>query len=123
MCPKTTAPAAASRRPPTRPHRALAAEAEAPPAPEPAPPAADDPLGDARNQAERLARIIVSDVILYNEDKFSAACEAGNLLEALEGDMADGRAHFASRVPEHVRNARDFLADELVRVAKSRGLM
>ncbi|MBW2315624.1 MAG: zinc-ribbon domain-containing protein [Deltaproteobacteria bacterium] len=93
-------------------------EPEPEPAPEPA--AAVDP---EVAQAERLARIIISDVVLYNEDKFSAACEAGNLLGALEGDMADGRAHFASRVPEHVRNARDFLADELMRLAKSRGLL
>jgi len=85
---------------------------------EPSDPAADPEV----EQAERLARIIISDVVLYNEDRFRAACEAGNVLESLEADMADGRAHFASRVPEHVRNARDFLADELLRVARSRGM-
>jgi hypothetical protein len=98
------------------------AASEPPPAPQPAP--AAEPAADPEvEQAERLARIIISDVVLYNEEKFRAACAAGNVLEALEGDMADGRAHFASRVPEHVRNSRDFLADELIRVAKSRGLM
>jgi len=101
-------------------------EPVAPRAPQPAPAAAasaPEPAVDPEvEQAERLARIIISDVVLYNEEKFRAACQAGNVLEALEGDLADGRAHFASRVPEHVRNARDFLADELMRVAKSRGL-
>ncbi len=92
---------------------------EAAPVVEEATAAAEDP---AFEQAERLARIIVSDVVLYNEDKFRTACEAGNVVEAMEADLADGRAHFASRVPEHVRNARDFLADELMRVARSRGM-
>jgi len=93
------------------------------PAPSVAPaPVTAPPVDPEVEQAERLARIIISDVVLYNEDKFRAACAAGNVLEALESDLADGRAHFASRVPEHVRNARDFLADELLRVAKSRGL-
>jgi predicted Zn finger-like uncharacterized protein len=73
-------------------------------------------------KAERLARIIVSDVVLYNEEKFRAACAAGNVMERLEADLADGRAHFASRVPERVRAARDFLGEELLRVARSRGM-
>jgi len=60
-------------------------------------------------------------VILYNQEKFEAAVAAGNVLEALQSDLADGRAHFAQRIPEAVRAQRDFLADELLRVARSRG--
>jgi len=108
---------------PAAPAPSAASVAPAAPAPSVAPAPVVAPSVDPEvEQAERLARIIISDVVLYNEDKFRAACAAGNVLEALEADLADGRAHFASRVPEHVRNARDFLADELLRVAKSRGL-
>ena len=93
-----------------------------PPAPR-APAARSAPAQDPDVvKAERLARIIVSDVVLYNEEKFRAACAAGNVMEVLEADLADGRAHFASRVPEHVRSTRDFLGDELLRVARSRGM-
>jgi hypothetical protein len=73
-------------------------------------------------RAERLARIIVSDVVLYNEEKFDAALASGNVVEAMEPDLADGRAHFAQRIPEAVRAGRDFLAEELLRVARSRGM-
>ena len=73
-------------------------------------------------KAERLARIIVSDVVLYNEQKFAAAVRAGNVLEALEPDLAEGRALFQARVPSAVAAQRDFLREELLRVAKSRGM-
>jgi predicted Zn finger-like uncharacterized protein len=103
---------------------AAPADPPLPPAPAPRAPAARSaPAVDPEvEKAERLARIIVSDVVLYNEEKFRAACAAGNVMEVLEADLADGRAHFAARVPERVRQARDFLGDELLRVARSRGM-
>ena len=79
-------------------------------------------VSDDQAQAERLARIIISDVILYNQEKFEAAVRAGNVLEVMEVDMAEGRALFAQRIPEAVRQERDHLADELLRVARERGM-
>ena len=86
-----------------------------------APPAAPDPLADERAKAERLARIIVSDVILYNEEKFARAVARGNVAEALDADLEEGRALFRQRVDARVRDERDFLVDELLRVARQRG--
>jgi predicted Zn finger-like uncharacterized protein len=80
-----------------------------------------DPLAAERAQAERLARIIVSDIVLYNEEKFSAAIRSGGVLETMRDELAEGRALFRERIDVQVRDERDYLADELMRVARSRG--
>lgn len=80
-----------------------------------------DPLAAERAQAERLARIIVSDIVLYNEEKFSAAIRNGGVLESMRDELAEGRALFRERIDVQVRDERDYLADELMRVARSRG--
>ncbi len=85
-----------------------------------APPAADDPQAAERAKAERLARIIVSDIVLYHPDKFTAAVSAGNVAEALKGDLVEGRALFNQRIDAAMREERDFLMDELNRVAAQR---
>ena len=82
---------------------------------------AADPLAAERAQAERLARIIVSDIVLYNEEKFSAAVRSGGVLETMRDELAEGRTLFRERIDVQVRDERDFLADELMRVARSRG--
>ncbi len=81
-----------------------------------------DPLTAERAQAERLARIIVSDIVLYNEEKFTAAIRSGNALEALSSELEEGRALFRERIDARNREERDFLADELARVARARGM-
>jgi len=73
-------------------------------------------------KAERLARIIVSDVILYNEAKFEAAVAAGNVVAAMEADLQEGRSLFQARIAPAVAGQRDFLREELLRVAGQRGL-
>lgn len=102
------------------------APAPAKPAPRPAPGAPATPARPAPNAdpeiaaAERLARIAVSDVILYNEAKFAAAAAAGNAAKALSAEIEEARAHFNSRVPAALRAKRDFLVEELERRAAAR---
>jgi CheY-like chemotaxis protein len=79
--------------------------------------AADAVLGSEFAKAERLARIVVSDIILYNQEKFDAAIQADNVLTAMDAELAEGRALFAQRVDARVREARDFLTEEMLRVA------
>lgn len=81
-----------------------------------------DALGAERAQAERLARIIVSDIVLYNEEKFTAAIRSGNAVEALRDELEEGRALFRERIDARIREERDYLADELERVARARGM-
>jgi CheY-like chemotaxis protein len=103
------------------PTPAPAPAAAAPPAPSPTPAAADDGLDDARAKAERLARIIVSDIILYSPEKFEAAAAAGNVVEAMDADLEEGRSLFRQRIDPRIREERDFLVEELQRVAAERG--
>jgi hypothetical protein len=77
---------------------------------------------EAHEKAARLARIIVSDIVLYNQAEFDAAVRAGNVLEALGPQLAEGHALFAERVDPSVGDAREFLSKELLRVARSKGM-
>lgn len=114
------APAAEPARPAATPDAAAALRRPLEPSPAPAP--SPEPRGEAVAKAERLARIIVSDIVLYNEEKFRAALESGNVIEALEAELEEGRALFRERVEAPVRELRDFLSDELLRVARTRGM-
>ena len=123
---KQPAAPAPSSVPPTRaapaprmPTPAKAAPSPLPPAPapRPAPPAlSSDPAIAA---AERLARIAVSDVILYNQEKFAAAAARGTAAKELASELGEARQHFNSRVAPAVRAERDFLVEELERRASA----
>lgn len=122
--PTAQAPAAAAPiakpAPATAPSAKLAAPQPKPAAPAPAarpgapPPASSDPAIAA---AERLARIAVSDVILYNQEKFAAAAARGTAAKEMANELGEARQHFNSRVAPSVRAERDFLVDELERRA------
>ncbi len=91
-------------------------KSSAPSAPKPSPATS----GDADPElaaAERLARISISDIILYNEEKFARAAASGKALARLEPELAEARSMFERRVSERLRNQRDFLAEELQRRA------
>jgi hypothetical protein len=99
---------------------ASAAPAKPLPAAPAPPPRRNDGLADERAKAERLARIVVSDIVLYNEERFAAAVRAGNVVEAMGADLAEGRALFEERIDPRVRAERDYLKDELLRSARAR---
>jgi hypothetical protein len=74
-------------------------------------------------RAERLARIIVADIALYNGDALDAADHHGHEqeLEArLRVDLEEGRLLFDLRVPAEVRRTRDFIAEALAEIRKQR---
>jgi predicted Zn finger-like uncharacterized protein len=81
-----------------------------------------DALSEQRANAERLARIIVSDIALYQPEKFAEAIASGNIVEVMDNQIEEGRVLFAQRVDERLRAERDFIVDELLRVARERGM-
>jgi hypothetical protein len=81
----------------------------------------EDGLAAERAKAERLARIVVSDIVLYNEERFAAAVRSGNVLDAMSGDLCEGRGLFEERIDARVRAERDHLKDELLRRAADLG--
>jgi len=95
------------------------ASVPAPPDPQPSrQAAAAAPVSEAEiAKAERLARIVVSDIILYNQEKFDAAVSEGNVVMAMDAELAEGRTLFSQRIEARVREQRDFLGEELLRVA------
>jgi len=48
--------------------------------------------------AFRLARAIVSDIALYNQDKVSEGIKNDNIFELLAAELQEGREHFRERV-------------------------
>jgi len=77
-------------------------------------------LEEERVNAERLARIIVSDIVLYDPERFDQAVRVGRLMEALAAELREGRAFLERRIDSRVLGERDFLADELARVIRAR---
>jgi len=70
-------------------------------------------LVDNPELAFRLARAIVSDIALYNQDKVKEGIKNDNIFELLEEELGEGREHFYTRVAPDLAN-RDHLFDRAV---------
>lgn len=93
----------------------------APPTPAPpvaAPPARAIPPEDqkAHDDAKRFARLVVSEIKLYNEAKVAEGRKTRDIYERLKEDIERGRQMYHDRVPEAVRETSDYFQDELVRI-------
>lgn len=51
-------------------------------------------------KAQRLARIIASDISLYDEAKVTEGIRSGTFFELFAEEIAEGRQHFLARIPE-----------------------
>lgn len=71
----------------------------------------EDRDDEAHFKARRLARIIVSDIALYNEDLVEEGVRNNTFYEVLEEDVREGRALYDRRIPEEVRNLTSYLED------------
>lgn len=79
------------------------------------------PVADTETaRAERLARIVVSDIVLYNAERFERAARDGDVLAVLAAELEEGRSLFRQRVSATLSDARDFVGEELLRVASAR---
>ena len=122
------APSPAAGRPTTAPTPAVR-----PPAPQPVPsnvrpfaPAAVAPPPAARgftaedqkahDDAKRFARLVVSEIKLYNEAKVSEGRRTRDIYERLKEDIERGRQMYQDRVAPQVRETTDYFQDELVRI-------
>lgn len=75
--------------------------------------AEETPLEKELDEARRLARIIVSDLVLYHPEQFSRGIREGNLDALLGPEIAEARAYFDSRLGERVRSVSSFFDDTL----------
>jgi len=89
-----------------------------PPRPAPAPTPAAHPPEDhkAHEDAKRFARLVVSEIKLYNEAKVAEGRRQKDLYERLKEDIERGRQMYADRVPAPIRDSTNYFYDELVRI-------
>jgi predicted Zn finger-like uncharacterized protein len=66
---------------------------------------------DAHFKARRFARLIVSDIALYNEDLVEDGIRNNSFYKLLEDDVREGRVLYEKRIPEDVRKATSYLED------------
>jgi len=96
---------------------ASAAATPARPAPAPAAPAVLTPEAQkAHEDAKRFARLVVSEIKLYNETKVNEGRRAKDLYERLKEDIERGRQMYMDRVAAPIRETTNYFYDELVRI-------
>ena len=71
---------------------------------------------ERREEARRFARLLVSEIKLYNERAVLEGREGGNLYQRLREDIDRSRQMYDDRIPEDVRSSTNFFHEELVRI-------
>ena len=64
----------------------------------------------------RLARTIVSDIMLYNKEKVKDGVSSDDLFDRLADEIDEGRRHFEGRTTPEVRASHPFFDRALVDV-------
>ena len=77
-------------------------------------------LVDTPEAANRLARAIASDLSLYNEAKIKEGIENDTFFSVLQDEIAEGRAHYESRVDPKLLGSSNFYDRALVDVILAR---
>ncbi|MBW3672102.1 MAG: hypothetical protein KY432_10585 [Acidobacteria bacterium] len=68
------------------------------------------------DDARRFARLLVSEIKLYNEGKVDQGRKNGDLYERLKEDIDRSRQMYEDRIPPEVREGSNYFYDELVRI-------
>lgn len=71
-------------------------------------PRVDEKDPDAVEKARRFARIIVSDIALYNQEAVLDGIRQGTFFELLRNDVEEGRELYEKRVPAAIRSGTDY---------------
>jgi hypothetical protein len=80
-------------------------------------PLSDAASGDERKEeARRFARLLISEIKLYNERSVLEGREHGNLYERLRDDIDRSRQMYDERIPQDVRSDTNFFYEELVQI-------
>lgn len=70
-------------------------------------------LVDNPELAFRLARAIISDIALYNQEKVKEGIKNDNIFDLLQEELKEGREHFYTRVSPDLAD-RDRLFDRAI---------
>jgi hypothetical protein len=79
-------------------------------------PAASPSEDATHDEARRLARLLVSEIKLYNEEQVEDGRRNRDIYERLKEDIDRSRQMYEERVDERIRNTTDYFYQELVRI-------
>jgi len=65
------------------------------------------------DEARRLARLILSDIIIYHAPKVERGIRENNFFELLRDEIAEGRQYYESRVPKRVLRDSEIFTETL----------
>ncbi len=65
------------------------------------------------DEARRLARLILSDIVIYNAERVEEGIRDGNFFDLLKSEIGEGREYYESRVPFKVRQKTEFFHETL----------
>jgi CheY-like chemotaxis protein len=65
------------------------------------------------DEARRLARLILSDIVIYNADKVDRGLRENSFFDVLKDEIEEGRSYFDSRVPFRVRRDTEIFNETL----------
>jgi len=73
------------------------------------------------DEARRLARTILSDIVLYNQAKVKEGIEKDSLFEVLAEELAEGKKYYENMVDAEIRNATNYFNEAVVDVLIKQG--
>ncbi len=73
------------------------------------------------DEAKRLARTILSDILLYNQAKVKEGIEKDSLFEVLTEELAEGKKYYESMVDPEIRESNNFFNEAVVDVLLKQG--
>ena len=73
------------------------------------------------DEARRLARTILSDIVLYNQAKVKEGIEKDSLFEVLTEELAEGKKYYENMVAEDIRNETNYFNEAIVDVLIKQG--
>lgn len=77
-------------------------------------------IKDVPERAKKLARLIVSDIALYNQDKIKLL-NKNNFYQQLKIDIDDGIVHLTKKIPEVANKAKDLIYESMIELLEKQG--
>ena len=69
-----------------------------------------------QDEAKRLARTILSDILLYNQSKVKEGIEKDSLFDVLTEELAEGKKYYESMVEVDIRESTNYFNEAVVDV-------
>ena len=78
-------------------------------------------LISSNDEAKRLARTILSDILLYNQAKVKEGIEKDSLFDVLSEELAEGKKYYETMVDPSLRQSTNFFNEAVIDVLLKQG--